>query len=83
MKPPILLCNPVSGDIYEHLGEVADGHNFRNLTTGAEGVVKAEVARKFLKLSVHLNALAAENPALTTLISSLNLGLVDVTSKTS
>jgi len=71
-----LLTNPKTGEIYEFVDKTAEGYEFRNLTADKVGVVSKEVAQKNLKVSVHLNQLANENPLLMELIRGLNLGVI-------
>lgn len=71
-----LLTNPTTGEIYEYVAQTAEGYEFRNLTANKTGVVSKEVAQKNLKVSVHLNQLANDNPVLMDLIRGLNLGVI-------
>ncbi len=80
MSKVALVINPETGDIYEYQGKVDDGFQFENHTSGKVGVVSKEMARKNLKLSVHLNVLANQNDAIMELIKTLNLGILTSTS---
>lgn len=71
-----LLTNPKTGEIYEYVGKSDEGYEFRNLTADKTGAVTKEVAHKNLKVSVHLNQLANDNPLLLDLIRGLNLGVI-------
>ena len=74
---PVLLTDKKKGDIYEYHGTEAEKVKLSNLTTGSDpGLIAPDTVKQHLGISVHLNQLANDNPAILEAIKALNLGVI-------
>lgn len=68
-KVGAVLRNTQKDHAYLHLGE----QRYRNLTTGVEGEIPDDIAKKIFLLNVELTEMIAINPEIENLITKLNL----------
>jgi len=64
------IVRNVQNDIlYRYLGD----NKYRNLSTGIDGIIKEDLAKKIFKINVEATEILNEYPLVEKLISSLNL----------
>jgi len=66
-----LVRNKTTSHIYAYQGS----NRWRNLTTGDEGTATPEQAKQSFTIPLNLNNMAAANPLLTQLITTLGLAI--------
>lgn len=64
-----IVRNIQNNDLYRYHGN----NEYTNLRTGKRGVIDEELAQKVFKINLEATELINENPALETLINTLNL----------
>ena len=76
-KKTVLLTDKSTGNVYEYLGIESDKICLANLSKGTPpGLMERGMVKKGLGISVHLNQLANDNPAILEAIKALNLGVI-------